>query len=1075
MRGIKRVCVFFSFIVLISVLSVGFVLAYPTIDGSVSAGEWDDATNIYVAGSIGIVKVIATTDYVYVLFNVSDSTDARLGQNLKGNDQIGFNINPTDGGSWGFPYDIIFQTGADPNAWGGTSSGQTDGWETQWSIKVGGVTIQQPSLPSDLETKTIYSSGRRISEWKIPLVNITNEKPCDDLKVGGAIDVGDGNSYVYPVGLNWNDASTFVDIPVKDVKIPDTNVTFATKDDFSDARLCEDGWMYVNFDPNDIIVHFSSEDSCSNLKNVEYSRSGTGGWYQGQGFTTDKSKTNNNWYTQYTDDDWTNETYKVCGRAIDIANNQENPGNSGVEDASDNDCCMLCIDTTKPEMDSISDNTYDCSDEGKYWNQQNINWTWTAHDEPDCGEIDYYVVKLMEKGSNNSVEIANVSGTSWTNTNPLEDGKTYFVYVIPVDKAKNVGNAIKSDEVIIDLTDPEVEITGPDPDDWYDPSFIVTETDYDVNLDKCYYRIKNLKTDEYTLNWTETPCNENITIDPSIYCPDDGPYCKVYKKAIDKACNDKWTSEVFKIDTHEPKIEKEVGEPKVKGWEWMGHLVDWFITDETEITLICDDGNGSGVQAIYYKIDEGNWTRIDKENLSCGNSFTFNLEEDGIHTIEYYCIDKVNKTSEIKNETDKVDIEAPIVTKTYGLPSLLGYRTIQGINMLIHYITSQTTITLNAADEEVGVNETWWLVLIPCEEPQEGCMPEMYLNGTLVEWWQEEFNECLEENECSSLLDCEPCNITWWIPKAWEEEWSCPGEETKEGPFFGAPWCLYEDEEPITINQECDHKICYFSYDKLGNGNLWNIESEEDFANLNIHCQVFSVDNSGPEIIIHNPTEDEAEGILRCDQSIVAEIWDNKSGVNESSIYAELINESGEGEVVRNVTLTKAVYSGEYGNIYEGLMDKQLPAGEYTLKVYAKDNLGNEAEEEREETLEEGIYVEYLDPASCLVNVGEDKECTFTFHVCARGINWINMTMDKLGKDPGLITPNMLDARISKGDRSAYVGLTGVGVPEDLQLSEEKVNGKETFNLTLHFNPDVTSILGTGNYDFNYTINSWDP
>lgn len=182
-----------------------------TIDGVVSPGEWDGATVIPAASGIGNVSIIADTNYLYALINVTDSTDARLGQNIVGNDQTGLNINPTDGGSWGFPYDIIFQTGADPNAWGGTSSGTSDNWYTQWSIKVSGITTQQVSLPPDLETETIYSGGNRVSEWKLPLSSI-GVSPGDELKVGGAIDRGDGNSYVYPVGLDWGIRSTFQSI-----------------------------------------------------------------------------------------------------------------------------------------------------------------------------------------------------------------------------------------------------------------------------------------------------------------------------------------------------------------------------------------------------------------------------------------------------------------------------------------------------------------------------------------------------------------------------------------------------------------------------------------------------------------------------------------------------------------------------------------------------------------------------------------------------------------------------------------------------------------------------------------------
>ena len=188
-------------------------LTIPELDGIVSLGEWDDATEIPVTGEMGIVKVLATTDYLYVLFDVVDSTDARLGENIHGNDQTGLNINPTQGGSWGKPYDIVFQTSADPDAFttvllGGASSGISDGWYTEWVID--GVQLY---LPLDLETITIYSGNNRVFEWKVPLATI-DPSAGDVFKVGGAIDVGDGSSYIYPIGLEWADTSTYVNIIV---------------------------------------------------------------------------------------------------------------------------------------------------------------------------------------------------------------------------------------------------------------------------------------------------------------------------------------------------------------------------------------------------------------------------------------------------------------------------------------------------------------------------------------------------------------------------------------------------------------------------------------------------------------------------------------------------------------------------------------------------------------------------------------------------------------------------------------------------------------------------------------------
>jgi len=208
---------------LVLVLSLSLVTAVPaaavgppTIDGVITSGEWTGATVIPVANSMGTVYAIAHADYLYVLFDVVDSTDARLGENLIGNDKISMNINPTPGAPWGMPCDIIFETGTDPAAWPiGPTCGQTDGYETNWVING-----SQAALPADVLTMTLYNytAGKRISEWKIPLASIA---PLPDtLKVGGACDNlhapggAQGNSYRYPDGLDWGDVDTYVDVSV---------------------------------------------------------------------------------------------------------------------------------------------------------------------------------------------------------------------------------------------------------------------------------------------------------------------------------------------------------------------------------------------------------------------------------------------------------------------------------------------------------------------------------------------------------------------------------------------------------------------------------------------------------------------------------------------------------------------------------------------------------------------------------------------------------------------------------------------------------------------------------------------
>jgi len=198
------------------------------IDGILSSGEWDNGriTEIPVAGGMGTVKIQVTTDYLYVAFNLVDSNDARTQYAGEiGNDQISINVNPTDGGPSGFPYDLIFETSALSYTCEGCSTCPDDGghhW-LPWNPKVNSGTIDnwatrwfpndaQEDLPGDLESATAYSSTNRITEWKIPLVSL-NLSPCGSyIKVGGAVDVGDGNSYKYPSGLNWSDVLTYVEI-----------------------------------------------------------------------------------------------------------------------------------------------------------------------------------------------------------------------------------------------------------------------------------------------------------------------------------------------------------------------------------------------------------------------------------------------------------------------------------------------------------------------------------------------------------------------------------------------------------------------------------------------------------------------------------------------------------------------------------------------------------------------------------------------------------------------------------------------------------------------------------------------
>ena len=192
----------------------------PVVDGVIGAGEWAGCTSIGIASQMGSVCVLAYPNYMYVKYEINDTTDARtLYDGEVGNDQISINVNPTDGaGTWGFPYDLIFETSALDAANGGhhilpwnpkVNSGTT---ADNWASRLLENNLQTSLLPASVQSATAYTGSQRITEWRLPMTAVAQ---ASSIKVGGAVDVGDGNSYVFPVGLDWNSSATFTTVPLQ--------------------------------------------------------------------------------------------------------------------------------------------------------------------------------------------------------------------------------------------------------------------------------------------------------------------------------------------------------------------------------------------------------------------------------------------------------------------------------------------------------------------------------------------------------------------------------------------------------------------------------------------------------------------------------------------------------------------------------------------------------------------------------------------------------------------------------------------------------------------------------------------
>jgi len=501
--------------------------------------------------------------------------------------------------------------------------------------------------------------------------------------------------------------------------------------------------------------------------------------------------------------------------------------------------------------------------------------------------------------------------------------------------------------------------------------------------------------------------------------------------------------ETFLVDKTPPTTIKEYGTPFFEE-----NNVEW-ITSQTSISFTVEDTgpHKSGIEGTYWRNtlvhDDYCWGKLDCQNaIGEGNWETYITPVSGIsescHLIEYYSVDNVNKTEVIKKQCVFVDNTSPKTFKEIDEPKYVCDEREEKCGPSGEwspwYVSTATPITISCVDEgNHPVEHEKLCFKISLDDYDEQTPP--YLTRNYCSKFEGNYNE-------TSELCC----------------------------------IDVDNENKFTFHflEESLHNIEWYCEDILGNHE----------AEINIEYD--NVDDTPPEIIVHNPLPWETN-VEKCAQSIVATAYDKKSGVKE--VWAELWNSS--QEKVREVELEHTIY-----NTWEAIMNKELPAGDYILKVCAKDNLGNTYCKEITETLVETVFVEYISPASCTVDSEVGGECNFKFHVCMRGDNGIQFWMNKLGD---IVTPAMMNATISNGDET-FVGLkheapyksqiaceemgeeyvweedtcwwhTEAGI---LQLEEDciEINGRTYFNLHLDLDSTIITQIGPGIHDLEYWIES---
>jgi len=381
--------------------------------------------------------------------------------------------------------------------------------------------------------------------------------------------------------------------------------------------------------------------------------------------------------------------HQICCKTADSAGNVFMGG-----------CKDVCIDTQVPVMDSISDNTQDCSSDGNYWNQTSITFSWSAHDN-GCAGIQTYNVKVYEVGDSAAIDDFNTTSTS-APISSLENGESYYIVVTPIDNAGNFGSSITSNTIMIDTEDPIVSIVSPESGAWFNVDFQVSETDTDTNLDKCYLQISNNGGE--TQDYTEVACNSVENIDISTYCPADG-ICNIFKKATDKACNDKGTSEEYNLDRTPPTTIKDaVGKFYSNGslMNYLTYAIHYFLGTPSSLRFNCNDA-GIGCDRLLVTIRDVNGTVVGTYNESITPTIRLDLVHtypDGVYFVDYQSTDLLGNTEEVQSEIDKIDNLAPVTTKTIGQPQYQN----------AYYLTDHTPMYLTGVDSEVGCEETTWQI-----------------------------------------------------------------------------------------------------------------------------------------------------------------------------------------------------------------------------------------------------------------------------------------------------------------------------------------------------------------------------
>ena len=749
------------------------------------------------------------------------------------------------------------------------------------------------------------------------------------------------------LGISW------VSLEGTDAEIDSEILKFTEVSSSSKEVICaEPAMTYLNYNENIVTHGFSSTDTGEILTNgisPQYIWDDIIDKWQPVSSQNSGSAVNWNSYLGFQWGPLNDGLHRVCARAKDTEGNLENSWVMNVWDAPDDDCCDVCVDTSVPESVedlihiSVTARTWHVDwEEGTDWNDGEFGVSEPVHYDDDWG-VDFNWSKAEDTPKCSGVDYYNLEVKNNSETT-IDSGST-----------PNLWWRFDSKNHLVDNGN----------DNGYDGS------NFNEKFDGCYG-------------------NFGARI-----------------QAVDLAGNEgvwsEWTDWVF-VDLCPPSVDLTGPD----GWQ----------TDDFAVHIEASDAETS-VDFCQVKILDNGIESLAWTTVPCNADYTVDVSEYCITQGEEACevqARAIDMSGNVGGDSEKFDIDTilPETTKTVGDPRMDWSYTPEWTNWdeQSWFINSSTIITLNCADSGSGPSYinysvdgiwnqvfegsttfsvtgtdgmhiiTYYCVDVAGWVEDEKAEPD-YLDNTKPTTTKE-VGEPKYEYYPEELPECNWYEESWYVSHETVFDFICDDGEGS-GCAEGTPSVSYWQ------GCACEGQFNLVDFEDLGDGQFTvmyysvdNLDNEEEHI---FECDF--MDNTGPTVTIINPsiTEIGCEGL---EFSVKVYVNDEASGVDTDSVYAELINS--EEEIVDTAILT-----WKYGDVWGGIIGNEHPAGIYTLKVYAFDNVDNQGEDSTELDLILDVFYTVI-PSECVVTAGEEETCDFNYHLyLCHGGNAVGMQMEKWG------------------------------------------------------------------------------